>query len=1356
MSSKLFLELLNENIKLDEFENWITGHTTKNISSNINRSEFVLYILNYIQDQASRFLNSGNSGQTSCKNNENSHSRRCVSSDSDREMMNTVTYHTPQGSVTESELNKQRVLTQDVSIVQNKCSQIQKVGNLLSPVSDKVLQTTSNRNTSPKLSRYRSLNSNDHCTPAVSRSSQNSQFDPGNRSSCSSKTHSVNRSLTVPTELSSPDGSLISPVSPLYVENFPELRYTNKNQRRDKRQNCMTLGNFLINQKQKVKPQVSRKRIKPTKLILDGQNYEDMKSSRENFGIVSRPFASLLLPYEQPVITVESGKNYDEERHILKEKRSKPIKEQDRTSSIFLQRKKSKIKLINPNPKAVTFQKNVVCLANIYCILLDYNMVPNVTAEVHFVFSLLTIQSDGEMTIPKSGSNDSCTEECEDHRCSNVPSEVYIPKSDSNKKNKSNKNEMSEQHVDKNIKQSVSCINNGSTSDGSSILGSIHNCVLFASVVIQGQARLIQYADRTTLKLLIENERLKLFLPDLIPWLSCAYQKKDIIHNNSSFTETQITVLTGETVKYEIETDNCDNFSTLKSFHNFRKQRDMFYECLNLWQSKHLEPSWSFESALTNKILRLLTLNSDPVNMMHLVRLFCTQLINSAINKDQNDDNLDGTDIFGINKNKLSRLQARLVQPQTKPEPRPVSQFPDDQSFYQQFVDVACVNTLFSTHLIDCLVQRIVHLNKTCFDNDYENGSSDEVRFKFLICLKTSNLLAKFLGLIVFSPYRSIETQPPDIIETEIIVRQEVQPPINVLMYLKDAIKNGRLIFTVPWVIEYLGMMDCVSFYLPYYNDVFQILFSVYKNISPRILQNRQFNIQSYENNITSATRLLRITEQEESGIAAFTLSTISPHSALLLRLRLGWLFDTSFFPEKLFFSLASDFLQTDTVKLVSGSKKDGIDTSDLVDEKVLFECCPYFAHIKLPLVTSSGTKSGTVKHITPVSAQFEKPSESYAATTLELQLEESFLSGQASSFRSTIDFVTERVASACIKHICSVVIAPCKEYIHSQLEVLQAQSNTQVTLTIKKKQLVETAENEVILKIQDAVNEHCGIKLKNALFSLLGPDTLDTDISTIGLQIASRKCHERIIHWLHNHINFKDMFTKLTNESRNVEAFQPSPSRCVEHKNEVISPPQTLINIKEILCDILENGGVTVEQQDVEKLLTDVLEVGRHRSDLVVAAEKLITQLTVDFSVVLIAYRPELLSKEVVSLFISIWQTTEFSVLQVDNPLERILCSRNILLLCQGGTAIATKVWSTLSDFICSLLIHEVLTAEQLESQCVALFRHSWPPAVLKLIADCLKSTLEKVKNETSFTNDPKIMLMLEWVNDTMEEFLE
>lgn len=249
----------------------------------------------------------------------------------------------------------------------------------------------------------------------------------------------------------------------------------------------------------------------------------DTKGSSDNFGIVRQPFASLPLPCEQPIVLVESKKNYDEERHILKEKRSKPVNESERTNGVFLLKKKSKKKPIDPNPNNVSFHKRIMCLANIYCTLLDYNMVPNVTAEVHFIFSLLTIQSDEEMIIPKSGLNDTRRDEGEDDKCSNLLSEVCTTESESNNEIKLNKNSTSEQNVDGN---SIQPLTKETPSHSSCILCTIHNCVWFASVVIQGQIHLIQDADKTTLKLLIENERLKLFLPDLIPQLSCSYQKK--------------------------------------------------------------------------------------------------------------------------------------------------------------------------------------------------------------------------------------------------------------------------------------------------------------------------------------------------------------------------------------------------------------------------------------------------------------------------------------------------------------------------------------------------------------------------------------------------------------------------------------------------------------------------------------------------------------------------------------------------------------------------------------------------------------------------------------------------------------
>lgn len=45
-----------------------------------------------------------------------------------------------------------------------------------------------------------------------------------------------------------------------------------------------------------------------------------------------------------------------------------------------------------------------------------------------------------------------------------------------------------------------------------------------------------------------------------------------------------------------------------------------------------------------------------------------------------------------------------------------------------------------------------------------------------------------------------------------------------------------------------------------------------------------------------------------------------------------------------------------------------------------------------------------------------------------QLQLEEAFFHGQPASTRKTVDFVSDRVASTCVKHICNTMLSSSRE----------------------------------------------------------------------------------------------------------------------------------------------------------------------------------------------------------------------------------------------------------------------------------------------------------------------------------------
>jgi hypothetical protein len=82
---------------------------------------------------------------------------------------------------------------------------------------------------------------------------------------------------------------------------------------------------------------------------------------------------------------------------------------------------------------------------------------------------------------------------------------------------------------------------------------------------------------------------------------------------------------------------------------------------------------------------------------------------------------------------------------------------------------------------------------------------------------------------------------------------------------IREAVQAQKLVLTTPWVVKYLSMIDPVSAHLPYYRAVFEQLLRLYRD--------------------------LRL-----SGRASF-----------LIRLLLGWLFESSDFLEGLFYTWRQD-----------------------------------------------------------------------------------------------------------------------------------------------------------------------------------------------------------------------------------------------------------------------------------------------------------------------------------------------------------------------------------------------------------------------------------------------------------------
>lgn len=149
------------------------------------------------------------------------------------------------------------------------------------------------------------------------------------------------------------------------------------------------------------------------------------------------------------------------------------------------------------------------------------------------------------------------------------------------------------------------------------------------------------------------------------------------------------------------------------------------------------------------------------------------------------------------------------------------------------------------------------------------------------------------------------------------------------------------VILTVPWLTKYLSMLDYVTLRLPYYISMYRILFDLHKNCD-KVLRNK---------------------------------SNVSNYNVSLVKFCLGWLFELPHFPDSEYFNFCTESLEVGvacpkTPKPKSKTAKERtLDDLDLIDQNILYICCPYLDEIKKLLSSNALNSSVTVKHITPVTA---------------------------------------------------------------------------------------------------------------------------------------------------------------------------------------------------------------------------------------------------------------------------------------------------------------------------------------------------------------------------------------------------
>ncbi|XP_076013891.1 codanin-1 isoform X2 [Genypterus blacodes] len=685
-----------------------------------------------------------------------------------------------------------------------------------------------------------------------------------------------------------------------------------------------------------------------------------------------------------------------------------------------------------PEPSKVTFALELDLLAALYCTCISENLVPNVFLELFFVVQLLTSR--------------------------------FPPNDDEG---------------------SLCAVNLDVLERG--YLTQVHNCVYFAVKVLENQFQLVANLDKCTLRLLAENERVASFSPALRDELTRAQDT-----STAKLSPSVSTFI--HSVSFQPATDNRSNFSSNKAFHTFKKQRDVFYEVLREWEDFHKEPGWNFDAALGSRIRGMMNQLTDAGNHSHFARLFLKQLVQMC--KDPRVNSSPGdtpdADLLGMlgadSLGRLKRLEERLIQPHGVVGPCPPPSFPGHQEFFKDFLQAASCCQL-NQHLQDSLCQQLLQLDEVSIlspaasigekggEGDGDMEQQDEKQ-RFSSVLLLARLLAKFLGFISFLPYQTAEKPSREIQEAAVALRIKSSPVLDVCAVLRNSIQRRRTVLTVPWLVEFLSMLDFVGPLLLCYRTVLGSLLLLYR----RMLLGECGGEMCYLNK-------------------------------LLMVAVLGWLFQIPVIPEDLFFT--SDFSKLSQLE-DSNTSGAGLDYIPLVDQQLLYTCCPFlgeFRKLLAAFVSGSTAKSGgIIRKITPTSAELrDTPPTNRSQQKLQVDLEQAFFHNQPPSLHRTVEFVAERVGSNAVKHMKATFVSELVERGEKMLrDGMEAPNSSPSKLNDSICAQLCDSGMEALTR----ATRFCSEKSPEAIRILL-PDETSPAVLTTSENITKRLATEKACSWL-------------------------------------------------------------------------------------------------------------------------------------------------------------------------------------------------------------------------------------------------
>ncbi|XP_002060275.3 protein disks lost [Drosophila virilis] len=861
------------------------------------------------------------------------------------------------------------------------------------------------------------------------------------------------------------------------------------------------------------------------------------------------------------------------------------------------------------------------------------------------------------------------------------------------------------------------------------LLAGHKECIYFAAKLLEQQKDVLLQLDRSSLAVLLQHDRLSLLSKQL---------QEQLEQQQSQRARIQLPAETPskaqQNVHYQHEKDARDKFPSQQEFGAFKSQRDLFYKSLKQWEQLHLNRLFSFGRELGPLVRDIFKQSEHVVNMAHFAGLFVSQLLMSSREKHESPEELG----LKLDQQRLNRLAQRLVTSNSSVE----DQFPRTQGFFRDFIG-ECSSLAFLVQLQLALYVQLLRHNDSSFEllSLQPDGEEEEeqVASPYIVRPQAQAellILAKFLGYVCAFPYNRSPNAANSCPQEQLQLRRQFQPPFEMRLHLERAMRQGKLLITLPWLVQYLVMLDPVTLQLPAALDTLELLYALY------------------------------------AGIAK-THIPLQPRAVFIARSCLGWLLEsqpalsTGYYSHRRRMSTKPDAATAALVAdcLRSLCFSDGGKVGSLL-EQMLPLACPFLHEFRVAIAPSQRhvQRNGRYRYITTRLEQLgggggkndsTPDNESqFVPASDQRKLVDAFLHSQNASMRRLLEFVTERSFKCVVKDAQQTILLPSKSAADAQVNGIESTQQHEVLRELQR--IYQQARNQAYQQWTERVPGMLEQRIEQSLRALLPANTNDVVRHTYA-HLIRQQAQMQLQQWLEisvlqssfYHGDLQELATKVcrANSRSGVQSSANSNDLCLTAAGE--------LSLSQILHELQQWVHCLSMRPEFLPNLGDLLPLLKRTRQAALLPHlpshfyQLLGSILVRLLQLLMCQQPQMLTQPVISISCEVWLAPKVRSGGDDEDVPHPIYLEALLSVSFFQDLSANPArFQLLHQLLHHMLEAHVLDVEQLNQFFVALFKENWTQPVWSALSQLLHQLSQGCSNKVN-DDDGKSQLFMEMLAD-------